>query len=99
MDLTNQERFRRLMRGESVDRAPFASCFLAWPETLARWHREDVPKEPSGGYNYLKVVCYDFYVHQHKLPVNAFLCPAPEEEILEENEETRVVIDNFGSRK
>ena len=99
MDLTNRERFLRLMRGEPVDRAPFAACFLAWPETLARWHREGLPEEPTSRYNFLKVVGFDFYVHQHKMPVNAFLCPRLEEEILEEDEGTRVVIDEFGTRK
>ena len=87
------------MRGEPVDRAPFASCFLAWTETLTRWHREGLPKEASSRFEFLKVAGFDFYVHRHKLPVNAFFCPPREEEILEEDVETQVVIDSFGTRK
>ena len=43
MDLSNRERFLRLMRGEPVDRAPFFPCFGPWPQTLERWHREGLP--------------------------------------------------------
>ena len=60
MNLNNRERFLRLMRGEPVDRAPFATCFLAWDETLERWHREGLPRDPNNRYSFLEVVGFDY---------------------------------------
>lgn len=99
MALTNRERFLRLMRGEPVDRAPFAACFLAWDETLARWHAEGLPREASARVDFLDVVGVDFYVHRHKAPIHAFMWPGIERRVLEEEGDTRVLIDAFGARQ
>ena len=37
------ERFRAVMRYQSVDRIPFHMVSI-WPQTLQRWHREGLPK-------------------------------------------------------
>jgi len=94
MTLTNRERFLRLMRGQPVDRAPFFPCFGPWPATLERWHREGLPEDA----NYAEIVGYDGCL-RHKLPINAFLCPAFEERVIDEDAETRTMIDQFGVKK
>jgi uroporphyrinogen decarboxylase len=88
MELTNRERFLRLMRGEPVDRAPFFPCFGPWPETLARWRREGLPEEAD----YREVVGFDGDL-RHILPLNAYLCPAPQYQLLEDEGETVIVVD------
>ena len=92
--MTNRERFLRLMRGEPVDRAPFFPCFGPWPETLERWHREGLAREAD----YAQVCGFDGDL-RHMLPVNGFLQPAIREEVLEEHEDIRIVVDAFGVRK
>lgn len=94
MELTNRERFLRLMRGQPVDRAPFFPCFGPWPETLARWHREGLPEDAD----YARVCGFDGDL-RHLVPVNGFLCPGFQEQVLEEDERTRVVVDGWGARK
>jgi len=94
MNLTNRERFLRLMRGQAVDRVPFFPCFGPWGETLDRWHREGLPV----GANYAQVCGFDGDL-RHMLPVNGFLCPGIERKVLEEDERTRVIIDHFGVRQ
>ena len=92
--MTNRERFLRLMRGEPVDRAPFFPCFGPWPATLERWRREGLPEDAD----YAEVVGFDGCL-RHKMPVNGFLCPPIEHQVIEEDEHTRVVVDQFGVRK
>ena len=92
--MTNRDRFLKLMRGDPVDRAPFFPCFGPWPATLERWHREGLPDDA----NYAEVCGFDGDL-RHRLPVNGFLCPAIDQEVLEETEHTETVIDQFGVRK
>ena len=94
MDLTNRDRFMRLMRGEPVDRAPFFPCFGPWPQTLARWHREGLPRDAD----WRAVAGFDGAL-RHKVPVNAYLCPPFERQVLEEDGEIRVVVDQRGVKK
>ena len=91
MDLTNRERFLRLMRGEPVDRAPFFPCFGPWPQTLERWRREGLPREA----NWREIASFDGSL-RHKLPVNAYWCPSFERQVLETDGETQVVVDERG---
>jgi hypothetical protein len=76
LDLTNRDRFLRLMRGQPVDRAPFFPCFGPWPQILAPWRREGLPGEAD----WRSIVGFDGDL-RHKLPVNAYLIdrypPAP----------------------
>ena len=94
MDINNRERFLRLMRGQPVDRAPFFPCFGPWPATLERWHDEGLPRDAD----WREVCGFDGDL-RHCLPVNGFLCPNFEGQVLEEDEHTRVVVDRFGVRK
>jgi len=88
MDLTNRERFLRTMRGEPVDRAPFFPCFGPWPETLGRWRREGLPPDA----NYAEVVGFDGDL-RHCLPLNAYLCPMPQYEMLADEGDTAIIVD------
>jgi len=92
--MTNRERFLRLMRGEPVDRAPLFPCFGPWPETLERWHREGLAADAD----YAAVCGFEGDL-RHMLPVNGFLCPPIREEVLEEDETTRVIVDGYGVRQ
>ena len=94
MNLTNRERFLRLMRGEPVDRAPFFPCFGPWPATLERWRREGLPPDTD----YAEVVGFDGDL-RHRLPINAFLCPPFEQQVIDEDAETRTVVDQYGVKK
>jgi uroporphyrinogen-III decarboxylase len=94
MDLTNRERFVRLMRGQAVDRVPFFPCFGPWPETLVRWRREGLPADG----NWLEICGFDGDLRRRH-PVNAFLCPGIEPRVLVDEGETQIVIDSFGIRQ
>jgi len=94
MELTNRERFLRLMHGETVDRAPFFPCFGPWPETLERWHTEGLSPDAD----YRDVVGFDGDL-RHILPVNAYLCPQPEQQVLADEGETQVIINNRGIKQ
>jgi len=88
MDLTNRERFLRTMRGEPVDRAPFFPCFGPWPQTLERWRREGLPPDA----NYAEAVGFDGDL-RHCLPINAYLCPMPPYEIIDDEGDTAIIVD------
>ena len=92
--MTNRERFLKLMRGEPVDRAPFFPCFGPWGATLDRWHREGLPE----GADYAQIVGFDGDL-RHCMPVNGFMCPNIEPEVVTEDEDTCTVVDRFGVRK
>jgi uroporphyrinogen decarboxylase len=91
MQLSNRERFLRLMRGQAVDRAPFFPCFGPWPQTLARWHSEGL----SEGADYREVVGFDGDL-RHRLPINAFLCPQFERRVLAQSGDVSLVRDRRG---
>lgn len=92
--MTNRERFVKLMRGEPVDRVPFFPCFGPWPSTLERWRTEGLPADGD----WMQICGFDGDM-RHMLPVNGFLSPQFTEEVIEEDAETRVLIDRFGVRK
>lgn len=94
MTLTNRERFLKLMRGEPVDRAPFFPCFGPWPETLARWRREGLAEDA----HWMEVCGFDGDL-RHRLPLQGFFWPLIQPQVIQEDEETRTVIDHFGVRK
>lgn len=89
--MTNRERFLKLMRGEAVDRAPFFPCFGPWPATLERWRREGL----AANADYAEVVGFDGDL-RHCAPINGFLCPPMEQRVLEEGDETCIIVDSFG---
>ena len=94
MDLTNRERFVRLMRGEPVDRAPFFSIFGPWPAALERWKTEGLAEDATWE-TVMGIVGFEGH-RGFQLPVNGFMCPAFEPQVLEEDDRQRVIIDHFG---
>jgi len=86
--MTNRERFLKLMRGESVDRAPFFPCFGPWDETLARWHAEGLRPEDD----WRKVVGFEGDI-RNKIPASAWLHPMPERVVLQDEGETQIVVE------
>ena len=91
MDLTNRERFLRLMRGEPVDRAPFFPCFGPWPETLERWLGEGLGEDED----WQRAAGFDGDL-RHMVPINAFICPEFERRVIEDHGDTQIVEDKFG---
>ncbi|MCC7406967.1 MAG: hypothetical protein IT442_02775 [Phycisphaeraceae bacterium] len=87
--LTSQERVRRMMEHRDHDRVPRSDGY--WDETIARWQQEGLAGSTEAVWKLLR---RDF----------AHLCwdwprPFPGRwEVLEEDHETRVVIDGFGQK-
>ena len=94
MDLTNRERYVRLMRGEPVDRAPFFSIFGPWGATIDRWKTEGLSRDATWE-TIARIVGFEGH-RGYQLPVNGFLWPAFEPRVLSESAEKRVIVDHFG---
>jgi len=94
MDLTNRERYVRLMKGEPVDRAPFFSIFGPWGATIDRWKQEGLAAEATWE-TIAQIVGFEAH-RGYQLPVNGFLCPGFEPRVLEESQDRRIIIDHFG---
>ena len=90
--MNDRERFHAVMNFEKPDRLPLWEFMGYWPETEDRWAEEGLPKgtdyRAHFGYDRVEAVGIDFN------PVPAF-----EIEVLEEDEETRVVRDEVGVTK
>ncbi|MCX7796248.1 MAG: hypothetical protein N2380_06995 [bacterium] len=82
--MNNRERFLNIMEFKSVDRIPNYELGV-WGQTIERWYEEGLPRD----------VCYwnwfegEPYFHIDKrafIPINVWMIPAFEEEVIEENE-------------
>lgn len=92
--LTQRERFKRVMQFQSVDRIPHFE-FWYWSETLLAWHKQGLPVEiNSSG----KLDAYFNFDTFHVCPVNSWnwLLPPYEEQIVEEDDNHRIIIDRNG---
>ncbi len=85
--LSHRERLRRTLRGQPVDRVPDLE-FGAWPQTLERWRQEGMQIEPPGPTTYDGPLERYFHTDDAEyglgVPVNVGLCPAIQEEVLED---------------
>ncbi len=97
MDLTNRERFTRLMRGQTVDRAPFYSVFGPWPAAVERWKTEGLAADATWE-TIMEIVGFEGH-RGYQLHVNGFMCPAFTPEVVEEDEDQRVIVDHFGVKQ
>jgi len=79
------------MRGEPINRAPFFPCFGPWPATLERWRTEGLAADAD----YAQVVGFDGCI-RHKIPGNGFICPAIQQQVIEDEGDTQIVIDPYG---
>jgi uroporphyrinogen decarboxylase len=88
--MNNRERFINTLRYQPVDRRPL-HLVGAWPDTVARWHREGLPAgvDPHAylGVESMAVV---------NISPNTGLYPAYEERTLEETETVRIYLDKVG---
>ncbi len=84
-----RERFNAVMTFEAPDRLPFMEFMFYWPETRDRWIAEGMPADadPNAYFG------YDPFVW---LPVDFNFVPPFPVEVLEEDDETRIVRDVVG---
>jgi hypothetical protein len=85
IQLTGKQRVDRVFKRQDVDRIPRDDVF--WSETLERWRDEGMTRHPAELFN------FDFGLYGGMAPV-----PFPgRREIIREDEQTRDVIDEYGS--
>jgi len=94
VELSNRERYVRLMRGQTVDRAPFFCIFGPWPATIERWKTEGLAQDATWP-AIMQIIGFDSH-RGYQLPVNGFLCPGFEPRVVEETEDAVVMVDHFG---
>jgi len=85
MNLTNRERFLRLMRGQAVDRVPILDS--PWGTTLERWHREGLPAGVSW---------VDHFGLDHIGGIGVDTSPRFPSRVLEETDEYIVEFNSWG---
>jgi uroporphyrinogen-III decarboxylase len=90
--MNTRERFLKVMRFEEVDRVPVFEFMGFWPDTVERWYQEGLPRDRDINESLgLEKRAY--------LPVDFDVLPRFDEEVLEEDEETVVVVDPRGVTK
>ncbi len=90
--MTPRERFNKWMHFEEVDRIPHEE-FGYWKETLPRWHNEGLPGYVNNNEN--ACIYFEFDRRDH-LPVTPHHYPFFKEETIEETENYKIVIDDWG---
>lgn len=84
-----RERFNATLQFEKPDRLPFMEFMFYWPETRDRWNAEGMPADADP-------TAYFGYDPFQWLPVDFNFVPAFEAEVLEEDDEKRIVRDITG---
>jgi uroporphyrinogen decarboxylase len=82
------------MHFEGVDRIPNYE-FGYWDETLPTWHKEGLPSDiddEAKAYAHFGIETTDY------LTANGWICPAFEYQVLEENDDQKIIIDGDGVR-
>jgi uroporphyrinogen-III decarboxylase len=92
--LRNRERFKRVMHFQSVDRVPHFE-FGYWNETYDVWHQQGLPREIDTEKKMNRHFGFDRF---ELCPVNDWnwLCPPFEEQVLEEDDRHKIIIDKDG---
>lgn len=93
------ERFRKVMNGEKGIRPLFVHNFGPLPETLERWKEEGGFKTADEWFWRVGFEGEPDKQIGNWIQINGFISPPFAETILEENERTRVIIDQFGVKK
>ncbi|MFC1452544.1 uroporphyrinogen decarboxylase family protein [Verrucomicrobiota bacterium] len=93
--MTQAERFIRLMTFQPVDRIPLMDMGV-WPETLERWWQEGLPKWVREVRHLEDYLGLDLSFNLNWLPISTDVYPPFEPQVLEEDEETRVIRDDRG---
>ena len=92
MPMTDRECFSRIMRYQTADRIPL-HLVGAWPDTLARWHNEGLPKDVDV-HTFLGVQS----MQSKYIGCNTGLYPPFETRVLEENDECVITVDTYGRK-
>ena len=87
--MTNRERFLACLHFEPVDRAPFWD-FGYWTETPEVWREQGLPETVTD------LDAFFGFDPTHSVPIRSGPIPAFEEKVLEEDEDTRVIVDADG---
>jgi uroporphyrinogen decarboxylase len=90
--MTGRERFIRCSLGETSDRGVFWEDRL-WGETYARWRKEGMSADFDFGYDFRENECHE------ALMVSYGYFPPFEEKVLEDLENKKRVIDQYGVEK
>lgn len=93
------ERFGKCMDGINGIRPPFVHNFGPLPETLTRWREEGTFKSPDEWFWRVGFEGEPDKQIGNWVEINGYICPSFEEKILEESDETRIIIDAFGVKK
>jgi uroporphyrinogen decarboxylase len=93
--LTQRERFLRLMRFQPVDRIPLMEMGL-WDETLDRWHHEGLPKWVTHLRHLEDYLGLDRSFNVNWLEINDRVYPYFERVVVEEDETNQVIRDELG---
>jgi uroporphyrinogen decarboxylase len=86
--MTDRERIINTLTGRKTDRLPFFVPMGPWGETIEEWKKQGLQGGWHEGFGFDRGI--------REIGVNLGYCPAFEYKILEENEHTRIVRDNFG---
>jgi uroporphyrinogen decarboxylase len=90
--MNQRERFKRTMRFQPVDRVPFWD-YGYWEENLEVWQNEGLPPLVTNIEEFFGIETWT------NAPVNIGLWPPFKEEVLEENDRSRVIRDQAGQLK
>lgn len=90
--MTHRERFNRVLHFESVDHIPDEE-FGYWTDTLKAWHQQGLPQWVN---NNAKADLFFGFAPRKHVPLKVGLYPAFKEEVLEETDTHRIIIDNLG---
>ena len=96
--MNTRERFVRCCRFQEVDRAPMVEIGV-WGQAFDRWLKEGMPRDADWDFNVLKaseLFGLEGFVYPE---VNVTTCPRFAHTVLEEDEETYVLIDQDGARR
>lgn len=94
MALTNRERYLRLFAGQSLDRVPFLDIMGFWNSSLERWKREGLSPDATAD-TVRAIVGFDGR-RGIKLPVQAFVWPEYDRQVLQEDGERLLIRNRFG---
>ena len=89
LKLGNRERMIRTCLNQDIDRQPFWFMFGPWPETIERWRTEGLDSDDW-------MVPFNFDVGFERLPVNLSFLPYFDWVVLEEDDERRIIRNEFG---
>jgi hypothetical protein len=90
--MTHKERFLRTMHFQPVDHVPDQE-FGYWGETLVAWHEQGLPEWVNTNE---AADLYFGFAPQVGAPINSYIIPGFEYQVLEEDDQHRIIIDGGG---